>query len=158
VGAPRRRAPYGPCSIAYCEGGSRRTSCFLGGAFSICKSRSSCNGLLRELAPGVAPPHVQFQRRVRDKRGGFEGGMDCGSGEQEVATSALCECGSGAPRRRALRGPCLCSKIPQANVRAPLLCISLPPLWFYKKKKPRHKSQLQLATAPSPQEALLSFK
>jgi hypothetical protein len=30
-----------------------------------------------------------------------------GHTEQEVATSALCECGSGAPRRRALRGPCL---------------------------------------------------
>jgi hypothetical protein len=29
-----------------------------------------------------------------------------------VDSSALCECGSGAARRRALRGPCLCSKPP----------------------------------------------
>jgi hypothetical protein len=35
-----------------------------------------------------------------------------GHTEQGVATSALCECGSGAPRRRALRGPCLCSNPP----------------------------------------------
>jgi hypothetical protein len=28
------------------------------------------------------------------------------------ATSVLCECGSGAARRRALRGPCLCSNPP----------------------------------------------
>jgi hypothetical protein len=35
--------------------------------------------LLSELAPGVAPPHVRFQRRVRDKRGDFEGGMEHGS-------------------------------------------------------------------------------
>jgi hypothetical protein len=31
------------------------------------------------------------------------------STEQEVATSALCECGSGAPQMRAPRGPCLCN-------------------------------------------------
>jgi hypothetical protein len=31
---------------------------------------------------------------------------------QEVVTSALWECGSGAPRRRVLRGPCLLSKPP----------------------------------------------
>jgi hypothetical protein len=29
--------------------------------------------------------------------------------KQEVTTSVLCECGSGAARRRALRGPCLCN-------------------------------------------------
>jgi hypothetical protein len=32
--------------------------------------------------------------------------------EQQVTTSALCERGSGAPRRRALRGPCLSSNPP----------------------------------------------
>jgi hypothetical protein len=31
---------------------------------------------------------------------------------QEVTTSVLCGCGSGAARRRALRGPCLCSNPP----------------------------------------------
>jgi hypothetical protein len=35
-----------------------------------------------------------------------------GTQRQEVATSALCERGSGAPRRRAPRGPCLCSNTP----------------------------------------------
>jgi hypothetical protein len=30
---------------------------------------------------------------------------------------ALCECGSGAPRRRALRGPCLCSNSPGGKKR-----------------------------------------
>jgi hypothetical protein len=39
-------------------------------------------------------------------------GPPVGKQRQEVATSALCECGSGAPRRRALRGPCLCSNPP----------------------------------------------
>jgi hypothetical protein len=31
---------------------------------------------------------------------------------RSYATSALCECGSGAPRRRAPRGPCLCINTP----------------------------------------------
>jgi hypothetical protein len=36
-----------------------------------------------------------------------------GDTEQGVATGGvLCECGSGAPRRRALRGSCLCSNPP----------------------------------------------
>ena len=30
-----------------------------------------------------------------------------GTTKQEVATSVLCECGSGSPRMRDLRGPCL---------------------------------------------------
>jgi hypothetical protein len=39
-----------------------------------------------------------------------------GHTEQEVATSALCECGSGAPQMRAPRGPCLCSNPPGKKI------------------------------------------
>jgi hypothetical protein len=35
-------------------------------------------------------------------------GPPAGAQQQGVASSALCECGSGAARGRALRGPCLC--------------------------------------------------
>ena len=35
--------------------------------------------------------------------------------DQKVVTSALWECGSGAPQRRVLRGPCLLSKPPGKN-------------------------------------------
>jgi hypothetical protein len=37
---------------------------------------------------------------------------DTQSRRLQVASSALCECGSGAPRLRALHGPCLCSNPP----------------------------------------------
>jgi hypothetical protein len=42
-----------------------------------------------------------------------------GHTEQGVVTSALCECGSGAARRRALRGPCLCSNPPGGEKKTP---------------------------------------
>jgi hypothetical protein len=43
---------------------------------------------------------------------------------QEVVTSALWDCGSGAPRRRVLRGPCLLSKPPGKKKKKDLLHIS----------------------------------
>jgi hypothetical protein len=43
-------------------------------------------------------------------------GPPAGTQRQEVATSALCEHGSGAPRRRVLRGPCLCSNPPGKKI------------------------------------------
>jgi hypothetical protein len=70
---------------------------------------------LTDLAPAATETPSKWTDAGARCCGGSPGpllGPPAGAQQQEVASSALCECGSGAARRRALRGPCLWSKPP----------------------------------------------
>jgi hypothetical protein len=69
-------------------------------------------GAKQDLALAVAEPPSNWTEAGTWYWGGSPGPFQwpsCGGQRQEVAISAWCECGSGAARRRALRGPCVCS-------------------------------------------------
>ena len=64
--------------------------------------------------------------------------------QQEVASSALCECGSGAARRRALRGPCLSNQLATCDSLPSRCCARSAHLLNGQPVALRHVSVLQV--------------